>query len=127
MPKRKGHDLPWAGWVDGVSHVRCAACGIGYVRDNRTLGYRLAHERSHPSASTGVMPIDPMIEVLLTTWALSQMKGKRPPLNQAFPPYLSGALRKARKLGFVEVGADDCYLDDLGCAYLDEHGYSDAI
>lgn len=73
-------------------------------------------------------PLDPMIEVLLTTWALSQMKGKPPPLNRAFPPYLSGALRKARKLGYIEVDDDGCYLDDSGCVYLLERGYSnDAI
>lgn len=66
--------------------------------------------------------LEPMVEVLLTVWALSQVKGPAPKLVAAFPPRLQSALRKARKLGYVVVDAKGTYLDDLGTAYLFEHG-----
>lgn len=67
-------------------------------------------------------PIDPMVEVLLTAWALSQLKGKLPPLNRVFPERLQSTLRRARRLEYVEVDKEGVYLLDAGCAYLAEHG-----
>lgn len=66
-------------------------------------------------------PLDPMLEVLLTVWALGQVKGKAPKLCVAFPARLQSALRKARKLGYV-VDDQGVYLDDLGSHYLCTHG-----
>jgi hypothetical protein len=72
--------------------------------------------------TTTAPAIDAMLEVLLTAWALSQVKGPAPKLNVAFPPRLQSALRKARKLEYVTVDDAGVYLDELGCLYLAEHG-----
>ena len=67
--------------------------------------------------------IDPMLEVLLTVWALQQEPAvaSETPMSHAFPKRLMGTLRKARKLGYVELDDKGLYLDDLGSAYLIEH------
>lgn len=66
--------------------------------------------------------MDAMTEVLLTVWALSQETGNGPAISHAFPKRLQYTLRKARKLDYVVVDDNGCYLDEAGCAYLANNG-----
>ena len=67
--------------------------------------------------------MDAMTEVLLTVWALSQEPGNKPALCHAFPKRLQYTLKKARKLEYVVVDDEGCYLDELGSAYLINGNY----
>lgn len=66
-------------------------------------------------------PVDPLVEVLLTVLALSSYPRDAYTLGATFPKRLTGALRKARRLGLVEVDDRGVYLSEEGSAYMDEH------
>jgi len=82
--------------------------------------------RRHVSATE---PLDAMLEVLLTVYAIQQEPGNMPPLNKLFPKRLQSAYKRARAKDYIIVDRRyrDVCLDDAGCAYLDTHGYRDFV
>jgi hypothetical protein len=65
--------------------------------------------------------LDPLIELLLTVWALGQ-ENYQGPMSHAIPPRLAGVLRRARKAEMVETDGG-LYLLDMGSAKLVEAGF----
>ena len=68
--------------------------------------------------------MDSLCELLLTVLALSQ-ENYRGPISHAIPKRLTSALRRARAKGYVYVDEGDgfMYLEEEGCAALEDFGF----